>query len=130
MPSRQFLDGCGGNRFDLLLHPLRVLLSEVTHEERDILWAFTQRRDADGKNIETVVQVASKLVIRDHFLEIAIRRGNEPHIDLQRAAVAQPFEFPLLQCPQKLWLQFDWDVPNFIQEKRALVGKFKPADFL
>ena len=64
MPSRQLLDGRGGNRFDLLLHSLRIFLREIAHQQRNVLRPFAQWRNPNRKNIQAVVEVAAKLALR------------------------------------------------------------------
>jgi hypothetical protein len=46
-----------------------------------------------------------------------------------RARASEAFKFLLLQDAQELSLQFQWDVANFIQEKRALVASSKRPIF-
>ncbi len=47
-----------------------------------------------------------------------------------RAVAAQAFEFLFLQNAQEFGLQLHGQVADFIEEKRAAVGKFEAADFL
>ena len=71
IPTREFPRGRSRNRFDLFLHAAAVLLCEVAEQEGDILWPFAQRRDADRKQAQAIVQVAEELAIFHHFFEIA-----------------------------------------------------------
>src|SRR5208337_3542483 len=45
-------------------------------------------------------------------------------------SAAQPLELTFLQSSQQFRLDFDGNVPDFVQEERALVGQFEPANFL
>ena len=45
-------------------------------------------------------------------------------------AVAQTFEFALLQSAQKLGLNFKGNISDLIKKQSALVGKLQPSDFL
>src|SRR5262245_1771115 len=42
---------------DRLPSLLRVALDQVLHEQRDVIHTLTQRRDADGKDIQPVEQI-------------------------------------------------------------------------
>src|ERR1700722_15819650 len=130
MPLSQLLDSRGGNRFDLLLHPLRIFLREIPHQQRNIFRAFAQWRDPNGKNIQAVIEVAAKLALGNHLFQVAICRSNKPDIHFHRPAIAQALELALLKCSQKLRLQLGRYISHFIQEERALVGQFQSADFL
>ena len=72
--------GFFGNRFDPLVHAPRQFLGEVPNQQGNIFDAFAQRRRDDGKNVETIEQIAAKLPIGHHFVEIAIGCRHEPDI--------------------------------------------------
>src|SRR6266481_784339 len=74
--------------------------------------------------------IAAIFSVRDHLFEIAIRRSNQPDVDFSRHGAAQALEFTLLENPQELGLDLNWDVSHLIQEQSAFVGKFETADFL
>src|SRR5580658_5976735 len=57
-------------------------------------------------------------------------RCDEPNIHLVGPVAAEPFKFLLLQNTQQLGLKFKWYIAHFIQEKRALIRKFKTSNFL
>jgi hypothetical protein len=53
--------------------------------------------------------------------------GDQPHVELQRAAAADPFQFALLQDAQQLGLKGRRDVADFVEKERAAVGHFEAA---
>src|SRR5882762_6283642 len=130
MPTRELSHGRGGNRFDLLIHSAAVLLDEVAGQQGNVLWAFAQRRDADREHVQAIVQVAAEFAILHHFFQVAIGGRYQPYIDLLRSVAAQPFKLTFLQSAQQFGLDLDGNVPDLIQEERALVGQFEAPNLL
>ena len=89
---------------------------EIVHKRRNVFVAFSQRRNPDRKNFQTVVQIAAEFPRRDHRLEIPVRRRNQAHIHFSRMRAAEPLKFALLQGTKQLRLDFNWNVPDFIQK--------------
>jgi hypothetical protein len=56
--------------------------------------------------------------------------GDHSHVDVMRAAAAQPLELLFLQNAQKFRLQGQRQVPDFVQKESAGICHFKAADFL
>ena len=65
----QLPQGCRRDIFDSLLHAARVLLAEVSHQQGNVFRALAQGRNANGKNIEPVVEIASKLPFFNHPIQ-------------------------------------------------------------
>jgi len=78
--------------------------------------AFTQWRDADREDVETVVKVAAKLPLQDHFAQVAVGRGHHPNIHLSGLCAAQPLIFPLLQDAKQLGLQLQRDIADLVEK--------------
>jgi hypothetical protein len=55
--------------------------------------------------------------------------GDDPRIDMDRFGTPQPLELLLLNGTQQLWLQFQADVPDFVEKKRTLIGELNSAFF-
>src|SRR6267154_2579270 len=121
-PSRESLHHCRRYRFNLFLHLFCELLHEIADQQRDVFFALPQGRYPDRENIQPVEQVTAKLAVRNHFLQVAVRCGDQTHIHFARMRASQAFKFALLQSAQQFRLNFNWDVPYFVQEERALVG--------
>ena len=64
---------------------------------------------------------------RDLLLEIAVRRGDDAHVDLDRLAAADPLELALLQDAQQLDLHVQRELADLVEEQRAAVGQLEPA---
>ena len=99
----------------------------MQRQRGNVLDALAQRRNRDRKDVETIVEIASERSVFDHALEIAVRRGDDPHVDALGSRAAEAFELALLQNPQQLGLHFERDVTDLVEEQRAAVRQFEPA---
>src|SRR5262245_35192542 len=60
--------------------------------------------------------------------EIAIRRGDDPDVDADRAGASQPFELLFLEHAEQLDLKLQRNFSHLVQEKSPPVGQLKPAN--
>src|SRR5262249_19542722 len=123
-------NGAGGNRFNLLSEKSRGLLREERNQQRNVPATFAQRRQMNRKDIQAVKQIAAKLSIRDHLLQIGVGGGDQTHVNFLRARTAQAFELAFLQNAQQLGLQLQRDVADLVQKQRAFVRQLEPPDAL
>ena len=65
-----------------------------------------------------------------HPKEVAVRRGDEADVDLDRLRTADPLELLLLQDAQQLRLELERDLADLVEEQRAAVGHLEAADLL
>ena len=98
------------------------LLGEATGQQLDIVSAFTQGRQVDGEGRQTVVQVFTEAPLADHFRQILVGGGNDPHVHLARFVAAQRAHFAFLQYPQQLGLQRQGHVTDLVEEQGAAMG--------
>ncbi len=129
-PGRKPLHDRHGNGFNILLHLFCKLLDEITHQQWNIFSAVPQGRYPDREYVQAVKEITAKFLVRDHLLEIAVSGRYQANVHFSRMRAAQPLKFPLLQYPQQLRLNFNRNVAHFVEEQRALIGEFEPADFL
>ena len=111
-----------------LLVLLADLLGEVLDEQGDIVGAVAQRRQDDGDDVEAVVEVIAESALADHRLEVAVRRRDDAHIDVNGFLTADAVEFLLLQDAQELDLQVLVELPDLVEEDRAAVGELELAE--
>jgi hypothetical protein len=90
------------------------LSNEVSGQRWDILFAFSQRRECDRKDIQAVVQIGAKFAFLDHSPKIVISGSNYPHVNLHGAAASQAFELLFLEDTKKFWLQFEGKISDFV----------------
>jgi hypothetical protein len=66
---------------------------EVLHQQRDILNPLPQGRKVDRNDVQAVVQVCSKLLVRHQLRKVLVGRCDHPNVDPNRLAAAQALEF-------------------------------------
>src|SRR5262249_29224297 len=88
---------------------------------------FSQRRQFDRKNVQTIIKVLAKTLFLDHVHEIAICRSDDPHIDIDIANASYASYLFLLQRTKNLCLQRNIKFADLGQEKRVVVSYFKKA---
>ncbi len=113
---------------DRPVHAPGTLVGEIRDQQRNVLGPVTQRRDLDREDVEPVEQIRAKPLRVDHFLKIDVRRGHQARVGAERARVAEPFEFTLLQHTEQLGLQFERRLADFVQEYRPAMGQLEPTD--
>src|SRR5215470_16503614 len=88
-------------------------------EFRKIFGALTQGWKREGKNINTVKQVAAKRVLLDQLFEIAVRGDYDSHIHLDRFITAHAFDFSFFEHTEQFRLHGHGHIANFVKEKRS-----------
>ena len=68
--------------------------------------------------------------VRDGDLEIAVRGGDDSHVDVHVVAAAQPRELAVLQHLQELRLQRLMHLADFVEEHRPFVRELELARLL
>jgi len=107
--------------------PLPGLRCEVRGEERDVLGALAQGRQVDGEDAQPVPEVAAELAARHHLRQIAVGRGDDPHVDGHAALRADALERAVLQDAQQPHLRCGRELADLIEEQRPRVGALEPA---
>ena len=72
-----------------------------------------------------MVQVGAERPARDGRFEVLVGRGHETDVDGNLAVAADGTDTPLLQGAQQLHLRFVTQVPYFVEEQRASVGRLE-----
>src|SRR5438445_1373864 len=65
---------------------------EVPDEQRDVLAARAQRRHRQVYDVQPVVEVVAEAAAGDGLGEVDVRGGDDAHVDLDRAAGADPLD--------------------------------------
>ncbi len=94
---------------------------------QDVLGALAQGRQADVQHVDPIVEVFAECLLGHHAHEIAIRRRDQPKIDLPRGYGPDAGHFLFLQNPQKLYLRVERHVPDLVEEERAAVGQLEQS---
>src|SRR5262252_7507565 len=100
----------------------------MPHQHRDVVRALPQRRNMDGKDADSIEEVLTKLSFAYHGLQIAGSRDDHPNVDLDGFRAAKALELAFLKNTKQLGLQFQGQLPNFIQKQGRAIRELKPAD--
>ena len=79
---------------------MALALGELAHQQVDVLGSLPQRRQADGDDVEAVVEVGPEAALVDHLLQVLVGGGDDAHIDAARPAAAQAEHGVVLQDAQ------------------------------
>jgi hypothetical protein len=101
---------------------VRVLLDKMLRQERNILHAFTQWREMDVDDVETVEKVFPENAALARDLEVAVRRSDEPEVHADLAHSADTHDLPFLQYAQDLGLEERRHIADLIEEHGSAVG--------
>src|SRR5262245_4024299 len=95
-----------GFRRQLLLLPVPGVETdqELRGQRQDLLPPLPQRRDAKIYDVDAVVEVLTELALGHRALEVAVRGGDDPGVDRDRAVTADPTKGEILEDMQKLRL--------------------------
>jgi hypothetical protein len=113
----------------LSIHTANAIVSEYGDQGRYVLAPFAQRRNCDRKDVQPKVEIAAKAFFLHHLFQVAMGCSDDADIYLLGSIAAQPFKLPFLQDPEKLGLEFERDIADLIQKKRAFVRQFEAAHF-
>lgn len=88
---------------------------------------MSSRRSPQGghfhaDHVEPVVEILTETPFADFLAQVAVGRGDDPHIHDDGRIAAHALDFPLLEGPQKLCLKQEGQFADFIEEQRAAVG--------
>ena len=100
---------------------LLELAEEVLHEQRHVLLPLAQRRQLHRDHVQPVEQILAELSFGDEPAQVAVGRGDDADVDLDRVRIADALELALLQHAQQLHLQRRAHRADFVEEERALV---------
>ena len=123
-------ESLGGEPLLLAPEALGDLVEEAITERREIFATFAQRGKLELDDLEAIVEILAEAALLDLLLEIAVGRGDDPHIDLDAARAPDPLELPLLQDPQHLGLGLGRHVADLIEEDRAAFRGLESAHTL
>ena len=112
---------------DLLPQLGRVPHGETERQHRNVFHPVAQRRDHDRNRGQSIVQVLPERPVVRFRGEIAVGRGHDADIHLDRGRAADALELLLLQHTQQLGLQVEPHFGNFVQQQRAAVGALEGA---
>src|SRR5271168_5046452 len=115
------------NAVDRLTHSLGERSNEVSHQQRDVFFAFAQRRQRNREDVQPIVEIGTELALLDHRFQILIGGGNDAHIHAHRASSSESFELLLLEDAEQFGLEFKWQVADFVEQEGTAIRVLKAS---
>jgi hypothetical protein len=103
-----------------LVFPVEFL-DEVLDEQRQIFEPVAQRRQLNGVNVETVVEVLAQSPLADRLLQRTIGCGEDAHVDWQLFACAEPENSLLFENTEQLGLHLRPHLGNLVEQEAATI---------
>jgi len=97
----------------------RRALDEVTGQDRHVLGSLPQRRQRQRDDAQAVEQVGAETPRAHLRREIAVGRGDQPHVDRLRVDRAQRPHLALLDRAEQLRLEPERQLAHLVEEQRA-----------
>src|SRR5262249_786207 len=123
----QHLEGARPNRLHVRAVLLICLSQEIECQQLNVFFSFAQRRGAETKNVQTIIQILSEFSFLDRTPNVEIRGCNHSYVKCKLLLSTNPPDPAVLQNPQKARLEMERHLRNLIQQKRPLVSHFKAS---
>ena len=104
------------------------LLHEILDEFGDVLAPLGERGHADRHDRQAVEEVLAELAFGDRLGEVAARRRDDAHVDVDALRAADALEILVDQHAQDLGLRLARHVGDFVEIERAAMRLFERAD--
>jgi hypothetical protein len=98
-----------------------VIGKEMTRQRSDILASLPQRRNQQGKDVQAIEQVLTKVTPGHGVGHVAIGSGDDADIEDHRLLAADPLDFALLQDAQQLGLQAERHFGDLVEQQTAVL---------
>ena len=100
----------------------RILREKMLGEQRDIAVALAKRGNGEGQHIQAMKEVLAEQFRLDLFVQVHIRRGDDPDVGDFALAGPERTVFTVLKKAQKLGLSDRTEHINLIEEQRPALG--------
>ena len=106
---------------------LAEALQKRPRQQRNILSPFAQRRQLDGNDAQSIVQVFAKFSRGDGLVQVLVRGRDHAHIHFGLFVRPDGTDFALLQDAEQLHLHREAHVSDLVEKKRAAIGGLEQA---
>ncbi|OLB62902.1 MAG: hypothetical protein AUI11_03695 [Acidobacteria bacterium 13_2_20CM_2_66_4] len=96
-------------------------------EQRHVFGALAKRRHRDANHVEAVQQIDAKASRLDFATEVAIRCGDDAHVDAAREVLAHAPDFSLLDDAQQLGLRSRRQFADLVEKQRSAMRLLEDA---
>lgn len=110
---------------DVLLELIFGEVGEMLHEAREIFGPLAQRRDVDGEDVETIVEIFAKLPLLAPVGQRLVRCGDQVGVRSKFLACSDGEELSVFEDAKKFGLQIELEFADFIEKHAALLGSFE-----
>ena len=86
-----------GNALNLFVQPPGAKIQKMAHEQRDVLGAFSQGREAQREHVEPIIKIAPELPPLHHLRQVPAGGCDNARICPNGLGAAKPFEFLFLE---------------------------------
>jgi hypothetical protein len=86
----------------------------VLDEDRNVGFAFSNRRDNNWKYLETEIEILSEMPISDKVFQVPMGGRDDSDINLNGFGAADALNFLFLQHPEQPNLSLQRQLPNFV----------------
>src|ERR1035437_3824226 len=114
-----------GYPFYILVILIGISINEIISQRNDVGTALAQWRNYDGEDVESVVEVFTKLLLTHHVFQVAIGSGNNSNVYLDWFVGTNSLQCLFLQDAQKLCLRRQGELANFIDKYGSTISLFK-----
>ena len=97
---------------------IAMLVDELLGQHRDVLGPFAQGGKPHRDHVDAEEEILAEGSSPHHVLEVAVGRGDDPHVHVLGLRVPDGDEGPLLQHAQELHLQPRRHVADLVQQQR------------
>src|SRR2546422_2895698 len=108
------------------------LLGESREKERrelgDVRRPFAQGGHVEREDVQAIEEVRAEPPGAHGLLQVAVGRGDHPHVHADRLVAAHRLELLLLEDAQQLDLRLERELADLVEEDRALVGEREATD--
>src|SRR6476660_7205960 len=94
----------------------------MRRQRDDVLTPLGKRRESERDDVQSIVEILSESPRFHLSVEIAVRGGDDPHVDRCSLSRTDRTHFAVLQHAQELGLQGERHVTDFIQKQSPSVG--------
>ena len=105
----------------------RRALQEVAGEHGHVLGSLAQRRQRERHHAQAIEEIRAEAAGGHLAGEVAVGRGDEPHVDRLGLGRAERANLALLDRAQQLRLQRQRQLADLVQEQGAAVGRAEQA---
>src|ERR1035441_9192271 len=111
--------------FRASLHLRRGPANGLVNEIRNLLAPLAKRRNDDGEDAETVIEILAKRPFKKCALHLNIGRCKNPHIYFARFPCSETSELAVLEHLQEFGLHLRTHFTNLIKKQRATIHLLK-----